>query len=739
MAVDRPTFSESWYRVAALRPRLRSTLQTYRQHYRGDMWHVVRDPGNNQFFRLNAAAYHFVGLLDGKRSVEQVWDICNNELGDEAPTQGEAIQLLGQLYTSNLLATELPADAAGMFDRYKKRVRREVGSYFKNLLFIRIPLIDPDQFLDRWVGLFGLAFTWLGFGVWLALLAVAFNFLSDKWAELFAAGGAQQILSGDNLIFLYLSFGLIKAVHEFGHGFACKKYGRDAQSGGEVHTMGIMFLVLMPVPYVDASSSWALRNKWQRIIIAMGGMYVELAIAAVAAIVWAQTQPGTLVNAICFNIMFVASVSTVLFNGNPLLRYDAYYILSDLLEIPNLSQRSKDYIYYLVKRYAYKVRKPRNPAHTTGERFWLTGYGIASSIYRVFICTAILMFIADKLLVLGALLAIGAVVTWVIMPIGKWINYLVTSPELVRTRQRAVAVTVSALVAVFVTIGGINFEEHARAEAIVQPKREQFVYMPDDGFINHVLPSNIEVDPDGDPVVIVRNIVLETRLKTRQAELNELLVRDGKALADQNPAMRVAIASQIGAAKDDVADLRNRVARLAIHAPIKGVWYAPQLDKRIGAFVRKGEPLGQVLDISELHLQAVASNEVGGRIKITTAEDLAVEIRAKGAPDISFFGRVTHVAPAATSNLPDPSMAIHSGGAIATKQDDRSGTQTTEHIFKVRIEYFDEKLDDDRVTLPDVRVKQRMVVRFNLGESPLIFQWWRQLRQLVQRRFTGML
>jgi putative peptide zinc metalloprotease protein len=100
---------------------------------------------------------------------------------------------------------------------------------------------------------------------------------------------------------------------------------------------------------------------------------------------------------------------------------------------------------------------------------------------------------------------------------------------------------------------------------------------------------------------------------------------------------------------------------------------------------------------------------------------------------------VTRVAQAATSDLPDPSLGIPSGGTIATKQDDRSGTQTTEHIFKVRIEDFDVKPDDDKVTLPDVRAKQRMVVRFNLGQSPLMFQWWRQLRQLVQRRFTTML
>ena len=159
MPVERPTFSESWYRVAEMRPRLRPTIQTHRQHFRGQMWHVVQDPSNNQFSRLSDPAYRFVALLDGRRTVGESWKICNEQLGDSAPTQGEVIQLLGQLYVSNLLLSEVPPDAESLFQRYRKRVQREVQGYLMNLLFIRIPLIDPDHFLNRWVGLFGKFFS----------------------------------------------------------------------------------------------------------------------------------------------------------------------------------------------------------------------------------------------------------------------------------------------------------------------------------------------------------------------------------------------------------------------------------------------------------------------------------------------------------------------------------------------------------------------------------------------------
>ena len=151
MAVDRPTFHESWYRVAQTRPRLLSSVQVYRQHFRGQMWYVLENPSNNQYSRISDEAYRFIGMLDGRRTVSQVWRICNEQLADRAPTQGEVIQLLGQLHSVNLLYADLPPDSESLFNRYRKRVGREVRGQLMNLLFIKIPLIDPDHFLDLWV------------------------------------------------------------------------------------------------------------------------------------------------------------------------------------------------------------------------------------------------------------------------------------------------------------------------------------------------------------------------------------------------------------------------------------------------------------------------------------------------------------------------------------------------------------------------------------------------------------
>ena len=338
MAIERPTFHESWHRVSELTPKLRPSIQIHRQHFRGARWHVVQDPTTNAFFRINEPAYRFVGLLDGRRSVDEAWRACLELDADEAPTQGEVIQLLGQLYSSNLLQGGAPGDVEALFRRRSKRVAREVRGYLTNLLFVRIPLFDPDRLLGATRPALGWLFSWFGLALWIALLIAGGWALIGRGEAL--ASGAGSILAPGNLLPLYLSFALLKLLHELGHGLACKQFGRLESNGGEVHTIGIMLLVFMPIPYVDASSSWAFRSKWRRIVVAAAGMIAELAVAAVAAIVWSQTSAGTLTHAIAFNMIFVAGVTTLLFNANPLLRYDGYYILSDdLLGIPNLAHQ----------------------------------------------------------------------------------------------------------------------------------------------------------------------------------------------------------------------------------------------------------------------------------------------------------------------------------------------------------------------------------------------------------------
>ena len=719
MPVDRPTFSESWYRVHDLRPRLRSTVQVYRQHFRGQMWHVLQDPGNNQFFRLNEPAYQFVGLLDGRRTVAEAWRIVNQELGDNAPTQGEAIQLLGQLYSSNLLQAELPPDAEAMFKRYRRRVRREIQGYLSNLLFIRIPLFDPDHFLDRWVGIFGRVFTWYGAAVWLALMAVGIYFVLGNTASL--TGRASTILDPENLPLLYVSFILVKVFHEFGHAFACKKFGQQTGTGGEVHVMGIMMLVFTPIPYIDATSAWAFRDKWHRVIVGAAGMLVELAVAAVAAIVWARTASGT-VHAIAYNVMFIASVSTLLFNGNPLLRYDGYYILSDLIEIPNLAQRSREYIYYLVKHFIWNVRQARSPAHAGSECAWFVFYGPASTVYRVWISIRILLFVADKLFFLGALLAVAALVAWVLVPLGRFLHYLGTSGELARVRGRATGSTVGFGVVVLGVIGLIPAPDRFRIEGVVEPIDLAMVYARSDGFVADVMLSNQVVTPEGPPLVRATNEELVSRHEQLLAERRRLEARRRLAQTEEIAAAQI-LARQIQVLDEQIDRLRDDLDSLVLKAPIAGTWVSPEVERFRGAYVRRGDPLGLVASLDRKFVRATA----GQQVPLDEAFP-EVEMRMKGRPQNLLHGRVRRVLPGGSQDLPSAALGYPAGGAMAVSPEDRKGTKTVERFLEVLID-----LDD--TGQKELLTGQRVVVRLELPRKPLALQWTRSLLQLIQRRF----
>ncbi|MBN2315766.1 MAG: efflux RND transporter periplasmic adaptor subunit [Sedimentisphaerales bacterium] len=726
MSVDRPTFHESWYRVASLRPRLLSCVQVHRQHFRSVMWYVLENPANNEYSRLSVEAHRFVGLLDGRRTVAEAWRMCNDQLGDRAPTQGEVIQLLGQLYTSNLLYAELTPDTESLFNRYRTRVRRQIQGFLTNLLFIRIPLLDPDHILERWIGVVGWLFSWIGLILWLALVTTGLYFVVGNIRELIHQ--SSDILAPNNLILLYMSILVIKVCHEFGHAFACKRFGRLSGTGGQVHVMGVMFLVFIPLPFVDASSAWAFRKKWHRVVVGMSGVMVELAGAAIAAMIWANTSTGTL-HIIAYNVIFVASVSTLVFNGNPLLRFDAYYVLSDLLEIPNLSHRSKNYLSYLVKKYAWWLKNIQNPAHGFGERIWFVFYGIASTAYRVFICIRILLFLnnrlPEELFILVPFFAFSAIIAWVLVPIGQFIRYLATHGELAKARGRAAFSTFGTLALMTVGLGVLHVPDHCRVEGIVEPVDLAIVHAESDGFITEFFPSDQVVTPGGDPLIKAVNPALEAEKKSLMAELGNLQVKQRVARVQEIASAQI-LAEQIQALQEKIARVDFQLSSLHLKPVLSGTWVSPDIERAKGVFLQRGERVGLIANLDNVRIRATAGQQLAALLVDQAYDQL--EIRVRGRPDVLLGGEIEAIFPAGQEVLPSEALGYAVGGSMPTKIQDSRGIQTAEKFFEIRI----------RPT-PDRPVRllsgQRVVARFQLPSKPLAAQWWRLARQLFQRRF----
>lgn len=708
------TFSESWYRVANQKLSLRPGVNVRRQNFRGERWIVLENPFNNQFFRLRPAAYEFIARLRPDRTVEQAWQECMDRFPDEAPGQEAVIQLLSQLYFANLLQYDVAADSAKLFERFKRNRQREIGSRIKNVMFTRIPLLDPDQFLVRTLPFFGKFISLFGALIWFVVVGWALKLVVDNFDAL--KDQSQGILAPDNLILLYSGLVIVKVLHEFGHAFFCRKFG------GEVHTMGIMFLIFTPVPYMDATSSWGFRERWKRVLVGAAGMIVELFVAAIAVFVWAKTGSGT-VNSLAYNMIFVASVSTILFNINPLLRFDGYYILSDLIDIPNLHQRSRQQIRHLVEHYVLGVKKSESPATSRREVAWLTGFGILSGLYRIFIFASILLFVADRFLLIGIIMAAICIVSWIVIPIFSLLAYLATSPKLERCRLRAVSVTATAAAVLVVLLQFVPFPHHFRAPGVFESRQWTQTANATAGVIQKLLVQPGARVTEGQPLVQFSNAELDLQFQAAQAALAEVEARLLQAMREDSANIRP-LESRRDSIAQRIARIQSDRDNLVVRARHDGVWVAPELKNAIGRWLPRGTPLGLIIKPEEMEFAATVRQEDVDRL---FGQDLAGEIRIVGQAHASIAASNIRVIPAEQQTLPSPALGWAGGGNVAVATDDTSGRRAAEPFFEVRAD----------VPVSDLSAIHGRAgsLRFELGSEPLLPRWTRSLRQLLQRRY----
>ena len=722
------TFHESWHRVADLKPRMRASIHISRQYFRGRLWHVIQDQANNAFARLNMSGYAFVGLLDGSRSVRQAWDICNAKLGDDAPTQGEVIELLGQLASNNLLESGSTPDAQAMFDRFKRRRNRDLQGRMMNLLFPRVPLFDPDAILERGIFLVGWIFAWPGLILWITLISIAaYTLLNAGPMAGKLLTDSSGLLRPDNLLLLLLAFIVDKSVHETGHAIACKKFGKRFGTGGEVHVIGMMLLIFTPVPYVDASSAWLLPDKWRRAVVGAAGMWMEFALAAAAAIIWRYSDPQSTLHAFCYNLMFIASVATVFFNGNPFLRYDGYYILADLLEIPNLLGRAMQYATYLVRRYLFGLKQAINPSETSGQRRWLLVYLALSGVVRVLVCTGIILFLVanlrhyPQLTLLLMTMATIAAATWLLVPLGRGAWYLLESPELVHRRGRAIGISFGIVVIIVFLLGIFPLPHHTRVEGVVRTIHQRGVFVQSGGFLVWYAPGNQDKTISaGKKLMQLSNPLLQTSLKRARARLAAVRIRHRKALAT-NPAVAEILSRQITALNQEIHRLNNRINDLTICAPVSGSWINHHFRLELGSYIHRGQRIGTMADMASPLVYAPADQGQAGRV-IRSGFN-RIEMRLPGNPTPMIPAKMIRVYPGGGNQLPSAALSYLAGGPFAPNLRANTPDQSAQRFFMLVF-----KPTEAVRLLPG----QRIVARVRLPDQSLLTDIVNDLRRTLQ-------
>lgn len=636
-------------RLRPVRVGLREDLDVTRHLFRGRPAYVIRDPITFNTYQLGPADYQIFITIEASRPLGEVFDelVDRGALGrDDENRFAEFILLLHRLSFLNLPIS----DERLLYQRYqaKQRVRRK--EKLMGFLSLRIPVFNPDAILERTIARVRFIFSRWFFAFWLLWVGAAAVLAIQNWDRLVQP--LEGILATRNLFLMWFVLIVLKIFHEWGHAYACKHFG------GYVPEMGIFLLVFTPCAYVDATSSWAFTRKRDRLIVCLAGMYVEWFLAAGAVFVWAMTGPSV-INALAYNVFFLAGTITALFNINPLMRFDGYYVLSDLLEVPNLRQRATSYVTALIKRLFLSVPLPG----LGGDRrlpFVLASYGLAATVYRIILLVAIAAIVASKIFLVGLGLAVVYVGMTLTGMIRRLTRYLWHSPETDAVRGRAVALSAAILVGIPLALLLIPVWPSVRAPALVEAEHQTVLRARTPGFVEQTWVEPGHHVRRGDLLVELRNDEYESRMRQAGAAVEASEIRRD-AFRATDPARTRQETEHLQLFRKDYARRADQLAKLHVRAEAAGrvVKCLGQTD--LGRFIREGEPIAAITS-GPWRVRALLTEE-----QMTDASPKvgdAVSFRAAAAPSITIQGTIERIAPAGSRTVTLFSLTHLGGGDI---------------------------------------------------------------------------
>ncbi len=707
-----------WQRLEHLRPSLPRHIDIQRRHYGDELWYVLHDKSNGRFHRLSPSAYRLMALMDGRRSLRQILSAAvqptQDETAEAPPTRGELIELLQYLHVADLLICDIPPNTRELFARQQQKSRQAWMRLLLNPLTWRVPLGNPDKFLNRLVPLGRLlASPAMGF-VWLIVVGYALLQAGNHWSEL-TRGQLDRLLSPANLLLLWLAYPLLKVVHEIGHGLFTKVWG------GDVHEYGVVFVLATPLPYVDATAATAFPEKSRRLMVGAAGMAVELFLAAVALLVWLAIEPG-LVRDLLYNIILIGSISTVFFNGNPLMRFDGYHILCDALDTPNLATRANQQMSYLLQTWGYGVQGLHSPAATRREGVGLVLYSSAAFLYRLLVLVFIILLVAEHFPRAGLLLGAWLVFFQLLLPLGKHVRFLFKDQALAPMRRRSIGVTVGAVVLLLAGFFYLPLPLSTRAEGVLWLPENAQVRAQSAGQVAQVLANAGDPVAPGEVLVELHNPPLLAELAFKQAHLEEYRARYQQAWNEDRVQAQL-YAEDIQAIEAELEHLQHRVNNLVIRSAVEGRFALTQRHSLVGHYLEQGDVIGLIIQDEPARIRAALTQQEVGLVRESTR---TVEVRMTAEPGQLLQGEAGAEVPAATFNLPSPVLGSAGGGRLPVDAADNAGTKAAQLVFLVDIH------------VPGLargnRYGERAHLLFRHPAEPLAARLQRHLRQLFITR-----
>ena len=666
--------------VLTLRPELVVTLQplapsvdTDSALQQDDCECVIEDPVNAKFYRVGIPEYTFLSLLDGQTTVAGALAETAAVAGPNALTEPQAATLCQWLIENQLASTQQSRSAARLTESATKTERQRALQKI-NPITVKVPLLNPDRLLNTLTRLLGWLFSGPVFLVWLMTLLTGVYCVTSNWHKL--RFGRVEIFSANNVMWLLGTWLVMKCLHELAHGIVCKRHG------GSVNEAGVVLILFMPLPYVDVTSSWRFRRRWPRILTSAAGMYAELFLAAIAAIVWSQTGPGE-VNHHALNVMITGSVMSLLFNANPLMRFDGYYILSDILRMPNLSVHGRQYTSWLTNRWLLGMDIPRPKFHLTNnptsngtaKSLFIRGYGLSAAAWRVLICVSLIIGAESLFFGAGVVLAVMAVCLWTVIPFVKFLRLSFGD----RPGPKPSFAWITGLL-LLMTAGGwlcwnvIPWFGLVEAPAVVDFARLTTVRTPVSGFVHQVHVRAGDTVAADDVLIELQNraMVLESRelaVAILQSQQRERLFRRNEEIS----ALQVEISNR-QALEMRRQQLDAQIEKLTIRADTAGQIVATDLQALTGRYLSRGQDILKIGPSREI--QALIAQRDLPLFEKRCGEE--VKVRIYGSTLGEFQCRLQRINPRGRSTVPHPALASVAGGPLTVKRSPHAAHSETD-------------------------------------------------------------
>ena len=640
-------------------PAMRRDLQISPQLYLGKTVYVVKDPVSLSYFRLKPAEYFAINQLDGDSSAQDIAEQLTRKFPDEPASADDVLAFMQMLHSAGLLQGRNERHAGLLRGMRKERTKKKTIATVANFLFIKIPLLDPDNLLEGMYRILRPLMSPSMFHLAMAFMAVT---LIAAIGGIYRIGDlAFPMLGATNVMWLAVTFFIIKIIHELGHGLAAKHRGL------EVHELGVLLMVFWPTFYVDVSDAWTLHQRKDRMWVSGGGVFIEFLFASLAVWIWLFTEPG-LVNQAAFNIMLSASVTTLLFNVNPLLRYDGYYFLMDYVEIPNLRQKSQNHIAYLCKKYLLHMPDQRPSQDAVNRPVLMLIYAILSGIYRWVVVLGIIALVWTVLDpyglgAVGAVMGCVALVTMVFRPIFKMLKF-VWKVQARTSRRLAVSVAgVVGVVAIIFGIGAISLEDTYEQPGVILADNRYDVYIPMDGKVGKVLCKSGQLLEPGDPIIQLRDDELKERQQWLTIERSRLQVEINAERDQGKRSQLVSLAHQLQVIRHRLEYVNIRVDQLTVRSPIRGRLHVEErLETKLGTQVKQGDKLGTIIGSESLQLVMVVPQSESANV----VEGMPVRARLWANPFVTHEGKVDWITRQLTDELPHDALSSQLDGEVDT-------------------------------------------------------------------------